>query len=70
MYCSSQRPKNVIGRKKTSPHFCTMKGGDKRIAAMRYVHGIIQIQVKRQVLPFILGGLAKPEKRPEQFVKA
>lgn len=27
---------------------------------MRYVHGIIQIQVREQVLPSV-GGLAKPE---------
>lgn len=32
-------------------HFCIVNGGDKRIAAMRYVHGIIQIQVREQVLP-------------------
>ena len=36
-----------------------MNGGNKSIAAKRYVHGIIQIQVREQVLP-IAGGLAKP----------
>ncbi len=38
-----------------------MNGGNKRIAAKRYVHGIIQIQVKKQVLLLKLGGLAEPE---------
>jgi len=40
--------------------FVLVKGGNKSIAAMRYVHGIIQIQVREQVLP-IPGGLAKPD---------
>jgi hypothetical protein len=37
-----------------------MNGGDKSFAARRYVHGIIQIQVREQVLPIEVG-LAKPE---------
>jgi hypothetical protein len=57
----SQRSKNVIGKKKHLPHICTMNGGSKRIAAKRYVHGIIQIQVRKQVLLLKLGGLAEPE---------
>ena len=36
-----------------------MNGGNKSIAALRYVHGIIQIQVREQVLPMV-GGLAEP----------
>ncbi len=39
-----------------------MNGGNKSIVAKRYVHGIIQIQVREQVLP-IVGGLAKPERQ-------
>lgn len=58
---SSQRLKNVIGSKKHLLHFCTVNGGSKSIAAMRYVHGIIQIQVRKQVLLLKLGGLAEPE---------
>jgi hypothetical protein len=46
-----------------------VNGGSKRIAAKRYVHGIIQIQVRKQVLPLKLGGLAEPENHIEQFVK-
>ena len=49
----SQHPKNVIAGKTIALHFCVMNGGNKSIAAKRYVHGIIQIQVKKQVLPFI-----------------
>jgi len=40
--------------------FVLVIGGNKSIAAKRYVHGIIQIQVREQVLPK-LGGLAKPD---------
>ena len=49
---------------KKSPlgHICTYEGGNKCIAAQRYVHGIIQIQVREQVLPTV-GGLAKPDSR-------
>ncbi len=43
--------------------FVLVNGGNKSIAAKRYVHGIIQIQVREQVLP-IVGGLAKPEYCP------
>jgi len=60
-YLLSQGAKFVIGKKYNTPHFCTMNGGNKRIAAKRYVHGIIQIQVTRQVLLLKLGGLAEPE---------
>jgi len=38
--------------------FCIVKGGDKRITAKRYVHGIIQIQVRGQVASPQVGRLA------------
>jgi len=66
----SQHQKNVIGRKKTLPHFCIVNGGNKRIAAKRYVHGIIQIQVREQVLPLSWEDLLNLKKHVEQNVKA
>ncbi len=39
--------------------FVLVNGGNKCISAKRYVHGIIQFQVREQVLPK-LEGLAEP----------
>jgi len=47
-----------------------VNGGDKRIAAKRYVHGIIQIQVREQVLPISWEDLLNLKRHAEQNVKA